>query len=56
MKLDVSDRHGDGPLKDVTTVQRINTEGGNAQGTCEKAGAFRAQPYSADYVFLRKQS
>ena len=55
LKLDVSDRHGGGPLKDVTTVQRINTEGGSTQGKCGKAGTFRAQPYSADYVFLRKE-
>ena len=55
LKLDVSDRRGGGPLKDATTVQRINTAGGNTQGKCGKAGAFRAQPYSADYVFLRKQ-
>ena len=56
LKLDVSDRHGGGPLKDATTVQRINTAGGNTKGKCGKAGAFRVQPYSADYVFLRKQS
>ena len=56
LKLDVSDRRGGGPLKDATTVQRINTAGGNTKGECGKAGAFRAQPYSADYVFLRKPS
>ncbi len=55
LKLDVSDRRGGGPLKDATTVQRINTVGGNTKGMCEKAGTFHAQPYSADYVFLRKQ-
>ena len=55
LKLDVSDRRGGGPLKDVTTIQRIDTEGGNMKGECGKPGAFRAQPYSADYVFLRKE-
>ena len=55
LKLDVSDRRGGGPLKDATTVQRINTAGGNTHGKCGKAGAFRVQPYSADYVFLRKE-
>jgi hypothetical protein len=40
----------------VTTVQRINTKGGNAAGKCEKAGELHAEPYSADYVFLRKAS
>jgi hypothetical protein len=54
LKLDVSDRRGDGPLKEVTTVQRVNTRGGNVEGGCETAGDFRAEPYAADYVFLRK--
>jgi hypothetical protein len=54
LKLDVSDRHGDGPLKDVTTVQRINTAGGNLEGACEKGGELRAEPYAADYIFLKK--
>ena len=42
-------------LADVTTVQRINTHGGAAQGACDQAGAFRSVPYSADYVFLSKR-
>jgi hypothetical protein len=54
LKLSVSDRHGDGPLGNVTMVQRINTKGGNVEGGCEKAGDFRTEPYSADYVFLRQ--
>ncbi len=56
LKLEVSDRRGGGPLKDVTTVQRINTTGGSTQGKCGKAGTFHAEPYSADYVFLQKTS
>jgi hypothetical protein len=39
----------------LTTVQRINTHGGAAQGACDQAGAFRSVPYSADYVFLSKR-
>jgi hypothetical protein len=54
LRLDVSNRRGDGPLKDVTTVQRINTKGGNFEGSCKKAGDLHAEPYGADYVFLRK--
>ena len=54
LKLDVVERRGEGPLKEVTTVQRINTIGGNLEGACETAGDVRAEPYSADYVFLRK--
>jgi Protein of unknown function (DUF3455) len=45
-------RRGSGTLADVTTVQRINSHGGAAQGACDQAGAFRSVPYSADYVFL----
>lgn len=56
LKLDVSDRRGDGPLKDVTTVQRIDTKGGQMEGRCDKAGNFHSEPYAADYVFLRKPS
>lgn len=54
LKLDVSERHGDGPLKDATTVQRINTRGGALDGKCDKAGLLHPEPYAADYVFLRK--
>jgi len=54
LKLDVTEHQGEGTFSKVTTVQRINTSGGTAQGPCEKPGAFRSVPYSADYVFLRK--
>jgi len=55
LKLDVVDRRGDGMLSNATTVQRINTRGGVAQGSCENEGDYRSVPYSADYVFLRKR-
>ena len=54
LKLEVIAKRGSGILGDVTTVQRINTKGGTLNGACEPAGATRAAPYSADYVFLRK--
>ena len=54
LKLDVISRRGNGVLTGVTTVQRINTSGGKFEGPCDKAGAYRSVPYSADYVFLRK--
>ncbi|HEY1940678.1 MAG TPA: DUF3455 domain-containing protein [Roseiarcus sp.] len=54
LKLDVADHRGEGPLKDVTTVQRINTAGGKEDGACERAGDIHAEPYAADYVFLKK--
>ena len=56
LKLEVSERRGSGPLASVTTIQRINTKGGQAQGPCPKAGDFLSVPYAADYVFLRKGS
>jgi hypothetical protein len=54
LKLDVSSRRGTGLLSDVTTIQRINTKGGVAEGPCTSAGAMMSVPYSADYVFLKK--
>ena len=54
LKLEVVSRRGNGVLAGVTTVQRINTQGGKLDGACDKVGAFRSVPYSADYVFLRK--
>jgi Protein of unknown function (DUF3455) len=54
LKLEVTSRRGSGQLADVTTVQRINTKGGVAEGPCSAAGAFLNVPYAADYVFLKK--
>jgi hypothetical protein len=54
LKLEVTSKRGSGILTSVTTVQRINTQGGKLDGACDKAGATRSAPYSADYVFLRK--
>jgi hypothetical protein len=54
LKLDVVERRGDGPLRAAATVQRLNTAGGDFEGACEKPGDLRAEPYSADYVFLKK--
>jgi hypothetical protein len=56
LKLDVTTHRGSGMLTKVTTVQRINTQGGVQTGACDKAGAFLSAPYSADYVFLHKGS
>ena len=54
LKLEVTSRRGSGVLADVTTVQRINTQGGKLDGACDAVGSFVSVPYSADYVFLRK--
>jgi len=54
LKLEVVSHRGNGILDKVTTVQRLDTHGGAAQGPCDKAGDFRSVPYSASYVFLSK--
>jgi hypothetical protein len=54
LKLEVISKRGSGVLTSVTTVQRINTQGGKLDGACDKLGATKSAPYSADYVFLRK--
>jgi hypothetical protein len=54
LKLGVAARRGEGRLSDVTTIQRINTRGGVAEGICKEAGAFLSVPYTADYTFLSK--
>jgi hypothetical protein len=55
LKLEVTTAAEEGPLKDVTAVQRINTVGGTLEGPCDKAGDLRGVPYAADYVFLKKK-
>ncbi|MCK1359220.1 DUF3455 domain-containing protein [Bradyrhizobium sp. 199] len=54
LKLEVTTHRGNGVLTSVTTVQRINTNGGKLDGACGKAGEFKNAPYSADYIFLRR--
>lgn len=54
LKLEVTSRQGSGRLTDVTTILRLNTRGGVAQGPCNEAGAFLSVPYAADYAFYRK--
>jgi Protein of unknown function (DUF3455) len=54
LKLDAASAQGSGLLGGVTTVQRIDTKGGNASGPCGRAGEFLSVPYSAEYRFLKK--
>jgi hypothetical protein len=55
LKLDAASHRGAGQLATVTTIQRINTRGGVADGTCSAAGAFLNVPYTADYAFYRRR-
>jgi hypothetical protein len=52
----VVNKHGNGLLADITTVQRLNTRGGVLQGACDQVGSFRSVAYSADYSFLTKEN
>jgi hypothetical protein len=54
LKLEVASQRGSGKLTGVTTIQRLNTKGGAAEGPCETSGAFQSIPYSADYAFYKK--
>lgn len=54
LRLDVTAQRGNGQLTGATTIQRLNTKGGAAEGPCEAQGAFLSAPYSADYAFFRK--
>ena len=55
LKLEVMSQRGSGQLTGVTTIQRLNTKGGTAEGPCESVGAFLSVPYSADYTFYQKR-
>ena len=56
LKLEVTAHRGSGLLSGVTTVQRINTQGGVHASARDHAGALHSAPYAADYVFLKKGS
>jgi hypothetical protein len=53
LKLTVSDQRGAGALAGVSLILRLDTRGGVFSGGCSAAGDLHAEPYSADYVFLR---
>ena len=53
LKLDLAGRSGAGVLSGATLVLRLSTHGGALAGVCDTSGALHAEPYSADYVFLR---
>lgn len=54
LKIEATSHAGKGRLSDVTTVLRLDTKGGVAEGPCPAAGALLSVPYSADYAFYRK--
>jgi hypothetical protein len=54
LRLESTPESPRGLLVGITTIQRLNTKGGVASGSCESAGTLLSVPYSADYVFFRK--
>jgi uncharacterized protein DUF3455 len=54
LNLEVIEHRGNGILSDAAIVQRVNTRGGVATGSCDSAGSYLSVPYAADYVFRRK--
>ena len=54
LKLETTSHRGNGRLADVSTIQRLDTKGGTAEGPCPTAGVLKSVPYSADYAFYRK--
>jgi len=53
LKLAVAEHRGAGALAGASLVLRLDTRGGVLSGPCGAPGDLRAQPYSADYMFLR---
>ena len=53
LRLDVTAHGGEGVLKEVKSIQRLATAGGNKSGACQVSGALFAEPYAADYVFSK---
>lgn len=54
LKLEVTERRGAGLLSTVTTIQRIDTQGGVLEGACASPGALMSVPYKANYAFLQR--
>jgi hypothetical protein len=54
LKLAATPQRDRGMLAGATTIQRLNTIGGMAEGPCDSAGALKSVPYSADYAFYKK--
>lgn len=53
LRLEVSERRGQGVLAEVTHILRLNTAGGVLSGPCSMAGQVSEVVYTADYVMLR---
>ena len=54
LKLEATALNGTGKLNGVTTIQRLDTHGGSAEGACDSRGTLLSVSYTADYTFYRK--
>lgn len=54
LRLEVSDRKGQGALSPTTTILRLKTVGGVASGPCPQAGRYLSVGYATEYVFLAR--
>jgi Protein of unknown function (DUF3455) len=52
LRLNVTERRGEGELAKASMIQRLDTRGGAFAGACETVGALHLELYSAEYVFL----
>ena len=54
LRLNASSENVNGLLAGVTTIQRLNTKGGVAEGVCDMPGALLGVPYASDYAFYKR--
>jgi Protein of unknown function (DUF3455) len=55
LRLTVVEAKGAGQLTSVVAILRTETKGGVLAGACAEAGKLQEQPYTSDYVFLKKR-
>ena len=53
LKLSVKETPKSGLAAGATSVLRIDTKGGDFQGTCDSEGELHSEPYTATYVFVK---
>lgn len=54
LRLEATSWRSAGQLSNISTVQRLNTQGGVVTAACDSAGTYLSVPYTADYAFYRR--
>ncbi len=54
LRLEATSWRSAGQLSNISTVQRLNTQGGVVTAACDSVGTYLSVPYTADYAFYRK--